>query len=196
MTTRPRGNACPEEYAAYRMEEGAATMKLSDWLTIAAIILGPILAVQVEKLVEARREWKRARVGLFHALMRTRAARVSPQHVEALNAIDLVFRKDKKVREAWKVYLDHLNAVNEKDIDAWVQRGDDYLADLLAEMTAVLKYDFDKVQLRRAIYSPRAHGEAELDSLVIRRSLAEILSYIEAKTIEAKAAEKSKPKGS
>ncbi len=193
-------------------------MKFSDWVMVTAIILGPILAVQVEKLVEVHRERKRARLGVFHALMRTRAARVSPEHVEALNAIDLVFRKDKKVREAWKVYFDHLNAVNEKDIDAWVQRGDDYFVDLLAEMAPVLKYDFDKVQLRRGIYAPRAHGEAELDSIVIRRSLADILSgkraipvyvvpssapaaaqaekakIIEVKTIEAKAVEAPKPK--
>jgi hypothetical protein len=136
------------------MGEGAAAVKLSEFLTIAAIVLGPILAVQVEKLVEARRERNRARRGLFHALMATRAARVSPDHVRALNAIDLVFRKDKEVREAWKVYLDHLNdsLLLEKDPGGWAQRGDDYLVKLLAEMSAVLKYDFDEVQLRRAIY--------------------------------------------
>ena len=133
---------------------------------------------------------------------------MSPEHVEALNAIDLVFRKDKKVREAWKVYFDHLNAVNEKDVGAWSQRADDYLVDLLAEMSRALKYDFDKVQLRRGIYSPRAHGEAELDSLVIRKSLAAILSFkqpipvaviqpnppaaAQAKVIEAQAAEDKK----
>lgn len=151
-------------------------MKVSDWVMVAAIVLGPILAVQVAKFLEGQRERRRARLGIFHTLMRTRAARVSPHHVEALNAIDLYFRKDKRVAEAWKVYLDHLNAVNEKDVEAWARRGDDYFVDLLAGMASVLKYDFDKVELRRGIYAPRAHGEAELDSLVIRRSLAEILS--------------------
>ena len=40
-------------------------------------------------------------------------------NVEALDAIDLVFLKNKKVREAWKAYLDHLNVpFDVKDAEA------------------------------------------------------------------------------
>jgi hypothetical protein len=157
--------------------EALTTVKPFEWLTIAAIVLGPIFAVQAEKLVEARRERTRARRGLFHTLMRTRAARVSPQHVEALNSINFYFRKDKRVVEAWKIYFDHLNTpYPEKENDNWARRAEDCFVKLLTEMAAVLGYVFDEVQIRRGIYAPRAHEEAESDSLVIRRSLAEILS--------------------
>jgi hypothetical protein len=152
-------------------------VKLSDWIMVAAIILGPILAVQVEKIVEGRRERKRARLGIFYTLMQTRANRVDATHVQALNSIDFHFRKDRRVVDAWKVYLDHLNTTfADAQLEAWVRRGEDLLVDLLAEMAEALGYVFDKVQIKRAIYAPRAHAEYQLDSVLIRRSLAEILS--------------------
>lgn len=58
---------------------------------IAAVILGPILAVQVQKRIEKLREKWGRKNHLFQILMSTRASRLSPDHVQALNMIDLVF---------------------------------------------------------------------------------------------------------
>ena len=65
-------------------------MKMTDWITVLAIIAGPILAVQAQKWVKRVRE-KNQRLWVFKRLMTTRGATVSPGHVEALNAIDLEF---------------------------------------------------------------------------------------------------------
>ena len=50
---------------------------------------------------------------IFRTLMATRATRLSAEHVQALNGIELTFygggKKEKKVLEAWKAYHDHLN---------------------------------------------------------------------------------------
>lgn len=91
--------------------------------TIIAIILGPILAIQVQKLIERitqRRDEKRK---LFMTLMATRGRPLLPAHVEALNMIDIIFsvkgkiislifwrrsKKDKAVIDAWSVFRDHL----------------------------------------------------------------------------------------
>ena len=66
-------------------------MALSDWLTIIAILLAPVFAVQVQKWVEHLRERRGKKLGVFQALMATRGARLSPEHVRALNMIDLEF---------------------------------------------------------------------------------------------------------
>jgi hypothetical protein len=38
-----------------------------------------------------------------------------------------------------------------------------------------LGYDFDKVRIRRGIYVPRGHEDVDLENMVIRRGLAEII---------------------
>ena len=43
-------------------------------------------------------------------------------------------------------------------------------------MSLALGYDFGRVQLKRGIYYPRAHGEQENAQLIIRDSLVKILS--------------------
>jgi Family of unknown function (DUF6680) len=60
----------------------------SQWIMVTAMLLGPILAVQIQKFLEARRELRRTRMNLFHTLMQTRGNRLDPAHVQALNSIE------------------------------------------------------------------------------------------------------------
>src|SRR5713226_6708302 len=84
------------------------------WLSIAtivAVILGPVVAIQVEKRLEARREKKNRKLQIFRELMVTRMSRLSPRHVEALNGVQMEFSDEgveKKVLDAWKLYMTHL----------------------------------------------------------------------------------------
>lgn len=164
-------------------------LKTAEWLIILATIAGPILAVQAQKFVERVRETRQRKLRLFYSLMATRAARVSPEHVQALNMIDLEFygrtvfgvrlqnRKEKAVLESWRVYLDHLNQPFADDtLRMWSARGDELFSDLLYKMSLSLTYNFDQVQIKRGIYQPRAHGEQEYAQLAIRDNLAKILS--------------------
>jgi hypothetical protein len=152
----------------------------SQWIMVTAMLLGPILAVQIQKFLEARRELRRTRMNLFHTLMQTRGNRLDPAHVQALNSIDLLFHKDKKVVDAWRIYHGHLTSLDrspsDAQLDQWVKRDEDYLVELLAALSRVLGYDFDTVRLKRAIYAPHANAEHQSDSEMIRRSLADILS--------------------
>ena len=66
-------------------------MKFSEVLTILAVILGPILAVQAQKAIERWRERRNRKLWVFKTLMATRGSRLSPNHVQALNMIDLEF---------------------------------------------------------------------------------------------------------
>lgn len=155
-------------------------MNIAEGLLILAALAGPVLAVQAQKWIERALETRNRRRSLFYSLMATRAARVSFEHVRALNGIDIEFRerKDRDVIEKWRIYLDHLNKSNVSDaeIKAWGERGEDLFIDVLYAMSHSLGYDFDRVHLKRGVYSPRAHGEEELAQQSIRNSLGAILS--------------------
>jgi hypothetical protein len=164
-------------------------LEVKEWLVVAATLLGPILAVQAQKAVEAFRERRRRKISLFEQLMATRGSRVSSEHVRALNMIDLVFygektlgvlrrsTQEKAVLEAWKEYLDHLNnKAPESDISLWFTQGDDLFTALLFAISKDLGFSFDRVQLRRGIYTPIAHGEIEAEQTELRKATLSLVT--------------------
>lgn len=109
--------------------------------------------------------------------MATRAARLSTEHVQALNMIDVAFYKDKAVREAWKALFDSLcrraqNATEDTIINS---ERDGLLIELLHEMAISLGYDFDRTHLKNQAYSPIAHSAIETEANSIRSELAKML---------------------
>lgn len=151
-------------------------MTLESILTIVAIVIGPLLAVQATYWIDVRRERRNRRISIFRTLMATRAANISPAHVEALNSIDLEFtdKKFKPVKLAWKAYLAHLN---NKEIapELWGTKRTELLVDLLHSMGKCLNYDFDKTGIEWGAYFPIAHGEVENDQVEIRKGLKSLL---------------------
>jgi hypothetical protein len=169
----------------------AEKMTKAEWIMVAAVLAAPVLAVQVQKYLDILREKRGRRMWIFQSLMATRAARVSAQHVHALNMIDIEFygrrvfgvrfqsKSEKQIVEAWKTYLDQLNTQcgdAEGEFHVWVKRGEDLLVELLYAMAQCLGYDFDKVTLRRGCYSPRGHAEDELMQRFIRDNWAKVVS--------------------
>lgn len=156
-------------------------MNISEGVLIAVTLFAPIAAVQAQKWIERHREKRRGKDFVFRTLMATRAARLSAEHVQALNMIDLEFYgggpSEKKVRGFWKQYLDHLGTQHEKDAAAaWTMRQNELFVDLLYEMANCLGYDFDKTHIKNSFYSPVAHGNLEQDQQVIRLGLARVLT--------------------
>ena len=52
----------------------------------------------------------------------------------------------------------------------------DHLAELMTLMADSLGYNFTKVDIRRGIYSPKAHGDLEFEQLLIRRFIIDVIS--------------------
>jgi hypothetical protein len=163
----------------------AAGFSISDGLLILATLLGPVLAVQAQKFLERAREKRTRKLQIFSTLMTTRATRVASNHVEALNAIELTFdpkkRAEKAVIDALRVYYDKLNEgagdkPDQHTLRVWSERCQDLFIELLLAMSKALGYGFDLVQLKRGIYYPVAHGEADLAQRVIQQGLARVLS--------------------
>ena len=167
-----------------------------DWSDVAIVIatfVGPIAAVQAQKWLESHRAYKRRQMEVFERLMATRSARLSPEHVRALNQIDLAFygvpRKagepkrselESNVLKAWREYYVHLNA-SQADMDTsamagWAATADALFLNLLEKLALATDHNFDRSQLQASQYSPIAHGEQEARTQTAQRLLLELLS--------------------
>ena len=160
---------------------------LTDWLTILAILLAPLVAIQVERYLQIIKERRGRKLNVFHTLMATRGTRLSPAHVEALNKIDLAFYgfripiigryispADQRVQEAWRLFFDHLNSAMENRVSP-PEKGNELFAALLTTMASALKFHFDPVMLRRGGYYPQGHADMDVDQEAIRKAAREIL---------------------
>lgn len=164
-------------------------METRDWVTTVAVVAGPILAVQAQKMIEALRERRYRRLRIFKTLMATRAERLSRDHVQALNMIDIEFYgrrifgtqfqslREKTVTNSWKNYNQHLNEKsNYESLDLWVKKGDELFTKVLYEMSKALGYDYDEVQLKRDCYRPEAHFTIENTQIEVLAGLADVLN--------------------
>lgn len=154
-------------------------MTLTDVLMVLATALSPLIAVRVSVYLDDRSKSRDRQVDVFKTLMATRAYSLSPRHVEALNRIDLEFAGktpgEKAVRDAWVAYLDHLNS-KATEHNQWGVNRLDRLVELLAAMAAMLRYDFNKTQIKNAAYIPEAHGEMESEQNQVRKLVLELLT--------------------
>lgn len=146
------------------------TVKITDVLIIISTCLGPIFAVQAQKWLERRREVKNARLRVFRTLMATRALNLSSAHVEAINTVPLEFYGIKNITTKWKVYFDHLTQPSASN-PTWESKRQELLYALLLEMSGLLGYDFDEVEIKK-VYAPQGHAAIESDQETIRHGFA------------------------
>ena|SRR3990167_3941375 len=152
-------------------------------LTFFAILGGPVLAIEVSRRVDVKRENRRRKVDLFRTLFKTRKERLSYDHVSALNLIELEFFGDKTVIDAYRAYVNHLGQVVPppgKDEHFFSERNDRF-HELLKIIASSLSFEFDKSDLDRFGYSPigwgrdqelgRQNAESLRDLLAGRRGL-------------------------
>ena len=151
--------------------------------TIVAILLGPILALQIQRKLDAEREAKNRKLWVFKTLMSFRATTLNPTFVQALNLIDVEFNgeneKERAVRSAWRSLLDHygdLNKAKDPESEAKVEKGVQLRANLLIAMGRCLGYEFDEVLVKKGSYYPIGLGNVEQEQHALRRTLLNILS--------------------
>src|SRR5580658_7578653 len=83
-------------------------LKPIEWMTLVALVVGPMLAVGTQLWWQRRKEKRDQKIWVFSTLMSLRAAMLTPESVRAYNLIDVVFYKNLEVRERWKTLLDYL----------------------------------------------------------------------------------------
>ena len=167
-------------------------MVYSDWALIAATVAGPVFAVQAQKWVERARDRADRKRWIIYTLMATSNARLSQEHVRALNSIDLTFygvhlvwfrwqrNKERVVVKRWHDYLVHLNSTRPIEVGdaqkAWDDIANDHFFNLLDALLTEQHFDFDLMQIKRGNYSPIAHWVADFQNVALRGSALEWLS--------------------
>lgn len=124
--------------------------------------IGQILAVAIIPIIvwwlgikyQDRKAKKEAQMRLFLTLMADRKSNpITKEWVDALNTIDVVFQDNKKVRHAWREYLDSLN-----EKSPHFDSSNSFRLDLLSEMAMALGYrNLKQTEIDR-FYSPKYFG--------------------------------------
>ncbi len=152
-----------------------------DWAVVFATIAGPILAVWASEYRQSNKQAKESRHRIFYTLMSTRATRLNPAHVEALNQIDFLFEGKPyvQVRESWALYRKHLQSPESASVgDAfavWQSKSTDLFAELLHEISKALNLPFSKSYIIENSYRPDAHLYEEINSIKMRQLILEVL---------------------
>jgi hypothetical protein len=152
--------------------------QVRDLIEIAAIFLGPIVALLLQGQLDKWREIRRQKLSLYTTLMRLRAVRLTPEYVNALNTIDVVFRKknesERDIRAKWLKLMDHYYV--DPNSAGWEDRITDLTIDLLDAMGKSLGYEFDPGHLKRNVYSPRVQAIQFNEQEELRKRLLEVFS--------------------
>lgn len=87
-------------------------MNKMDVINVIAIVVIPIVAVLIGQWLQNHSEKRKDKMQIFKVLMTSRIYGMTPESVNALNIIDIVFSDDKGVREAWKDLNDKYRVSN------------------------------------------------------------------------------------
>jgi hypothetical protein len=169
------------------------SLKPSDWVLAFCALAGPVLAVQAQKWVERWRERNGRKLLIFQTLMTTRSwpSRLTIEHSNALNMIDLVFygrrrwgharptKTETDVTNAWNTYRTHLSTTVPTEAGAggvWTGTSNTLFSNLLVALAADVGYDFQRDQLSSSVYQPSAQGNSVVELTQIRHALLDLLN--------------------
>lgn len=151
-------------------------------INLIAIIIGPVLAVCVTLGYQSYTEARERRLSVFRSLMKTRRRTLDPEHVSALNMVEVEFFKDKDVRAALGAYVALFNQRMPSEGEAgasefWEKFNRDReekLVLLLDKMARKLGYGFEQLEILKGGYAPRYYDDVELESQKARRLFAHL----------------------
>ena len=153
------------------------SVSLEAWLTILAIITGPLAALWIQKFIEERRARTDRKVKIFRDLMANRASRVSAPFVQALNGIETEFYGYTEVIEAWRSLVEHLYTTQPTETGEskrWLDQVTEHANTLLYVMGESLGYHFDKVTLKRNVYYPTNWNTVETENTRLRQAAVRV----------------------
>jgi hypothetical protein len=153
-------------------------MHKADWAIVFATLFGPIFAIQAQTFINWLSERKRRRVGVYRALMGSRATPNSPDHVNALNAVPLEFKGKRRVMDAYSDLLLHLNTDSKAHPDDWTRRHVTLFTALLLKMGNSLGYKFREAELQGHVYFPEWQVQLMKDQESVRQGMVALMSGV------------------
>jgi len=153
-------------------------LKPGEWITIIALIVGPIAAVLTQLWFQKRRTIREQKLWVYGALISNRATWIAQDFVRAMNYVDVIFYKNAAVRAKRAELLTHIKKTTKQD--GTVEQVDwDKAADLCAEMLDLmgkeLGFDFSHTQIKDSAYYPVGHEKMDRAAIELREKGLAIL---------------------
>ena len=140
-------------------------MKLSEFLTLLAILIGPVLAILVQLRTEKRRQTRDQQAITMRMLVSTRHLVSDPAYSTAINMIPIDFNGVRPVMVAHKAFVE---AVNFRPSDENRASHDEQIitrqTKLIFAMTKHLGYDLPETDIQTTAYA--SGGFVERDNLM------------------------------
>jgi uncharacterized protein DUF6680 len=156
---------------------------------------GPIAAVIITRLLDDWRQDKARRMEVFRTLMRTRRSVLQPDHIGALNLVEIEFARDEAVLAAWKALFTHFATAhprqeheridmiaNEEEIKSRnqafgtriIQERQSFLAKLLHAMARALGFKIEQLEIFEGGYTPQFWVDVDSEQDIMRKYVVEL----------------------
>jgi len=155
-------------------------IRLTDILTIIALLAGPIIAVGIADYRQNRQVQRGQKEWIFRTLITTKSSPLAMDHINAINLTGLIFRKpdtlEKDVIEAWKLYRAHLDKGQVTSPQWWGPRQLELLDELLYKIALALKVPLSVSEIKNSTsYYPAGIAKAEAENNRIRELWLQVL---------------------
>jgi len=134
------------------------------WAIVLATFAGPVAAIIVSMWLTARAQRRDQlngrRFWVFRTLLATRGQAITPEHVAALNLIEIDYHGVEPVMREWRTYMAHLHSgptdrpMTAAENTAFNDRRTDLLAKLLHQVSRFMKLEMGEIDLKRGGYAP------------------------------------------
>ena len=111
-------------------------------INVIALLLAPVISVIIAQYLQERAKKREDKMNVFKTLLASRVYGWTPDSVNALNTVEVVFSDKPSVVKQWRAYYDKLCIQNPSDMD--VKKRDTERDKFLLEMANALGYK-DKV---------------------------------------------------
>ena len=141
-------------------------LKIYEWLTLIAILVGPVVAVIVTLATEARRRTREQQAQTLRMLLSTRHLPSDPAYSTAINMIPIDFNRESGVMAAWNNYITSIRFRSTPEgADAHQQDIITKQTKLIFQMTKSLDYKLDETDIQSTAYA--AEGFINRDNLML-----------------------------
>lgn len=154
-------------------------LTISESCNIAALLLGPAIAIRLAKYLEDVREKRHRKWDIFQRLMLARQDPISPAFVISFNRVEIEFHDENNVMEAWNKLEGAFNELppnTDEGSKKYNRDLHDLRIRLISEVGISLGINLDSLKLHKGGYKPQGWQAREDDEEKRLRLMTDVLS--------------------